>query len=141
MVDEYRTRNGDHCGGADPALPCPECWSRSQPHQSGLDLGLLGVHDWRAHGWIHFSKVLVYISSSSFNHRCTVGGKSRRVFVPNSFEGVLGIVRKSRGVPFFVFRCIFMTNFLGPYPLVSTYFSKICFFPSLAKFALASLIL
>jgi hypothetical protein len=49
--------------------------------------------------------------------------------------------QKIKGVPFFVFRCIFMTNFLGPYPLVSTYFSKICFFPSLAKFALSSLIL
>jgi len=128
VVDEYRTRNGDDCGGADPALPCPECWSRSQPHQSGLDLGLLGVHDWRALGWIHFSKVLVYISSSSFNHRCTVGGKSRRVFVPNSFEGVLGIVRKSRGSPFSCFVAFLWPIFWDLTPWFQLIFPKFAFF-------------
>jgi hypothetical protein len=37
-------------------------------------------------------------------HRFTVAKKS--------FEGVLGVVRKSRGSPIFVFYCIFKTKFL-----------------------------
>jgi hypothetical protein len=35
-------------------------------------------------------------------------------FWPTSFEGILGVVRKSRG-PFFVLDCIFMTRFIKPY--------------------------
>jgi hypothetical protein len=38
-------------------------------------------------------------------------------FWPNSFDGgVLGVVRKSRGAPFFVFYCIFITKISKPLP-------------------------
>ncbi len=63
-------------------------------------------------------------------HRCTVVENPGRGgpwgFGHILFRGVLGVVRKSRGVHFFclffVFYCIFMWLFFGPYPPPSYFF-------------------